>query len=61
MIEVLIVYFIMMPDRHWEFMAIEHTNSLGYCRMLQDDLSKAYSGTPGNMRVICTDDEGGEA
>ena len=46
---------------HWEFSHIEHINgfnSRDYCEQLAGKVNGVYEGRPGNMRVICMDDQG---
>lgn len=61
MMPTLLVYFVLTAGHTWEFLAIEHVTTRAYCEMLQDDLSKVYKAEPGNMRILCADDEGSEA
>ncbi len=57
----IMVYLILTMSHNWEFLAIEHVGSRHYCEYLANDVNKAFSNTPGNVRVICADDDGSEA
>lgn len=57
----LLVYFILTAAHTWEFMAIEHVSTRAYCEYLARDVDMAFSNTPGNVRILCADDDGAEA
>jgi hypothetical protein len=46
----------------WEFCYIEHINDpeggQAYCEQLAREAQDVYRGQPGNMKVVCTDDQG---
>jgi hypothetical protein len=45
---------------HWKFSHIEHINGEGsreYCEQLAGNVAGVYEGQPGNMRLICMDDQ----
>jgi hypothetical protein len=70
MTNTLLIYFVLAsitiaPDGartiHWDFSHIEHINgfnSRDYCEQLAGKVNGVYEGRPGNMRVICMDDQG---
>ncbi len=53
----LLIYFILTTAHHWQFLAVEHVESRNFCEYLALDVNKAFSNTPGNVRIICADDE----
>lgn len=56
----LLLFFILTNQHTWEFLTIEeHTRS--YCEYLAQDLKRAFTDTPGNMRAVCTDNEWNDA
>lgn len=57
----LLIYFILSQQCHWEFLAVEHVTTREYCEYLADSVAHVYRGTPGNIRIVCTDDHGSEA
>ncbi len=57
----LLIYFILTAAHRWEFMAVEHVESRGYCEYLALDVNKVFANQPGNIRILCADDDGGEA
>lgn len=65
MASVLILYFILTASHRWEFFSIETVNGPGsgprtYCEQQAENVAAVYRDQPGNMRVVCADDEGQE-
>ena len=54
---VLAVYFILMPGHRWEFLIIEPTESQGFCERESADFDLMFKDQPGNMRVVCVEDQ----
>ena len=54
---VIMIYFILMPGHVWQFLTISEAPSLSYCEREAADIGKAFTDVPGNMRVICADDQ----
>jgi hypothetical protein len=57
----LLIYFILTTAHHWQFLAVEHVESRNFCEWVAASVNNVYSGTPGNVRIICADDDGAEA
>lgn len=57
----LLVYFVLTQSHTWEFLAVEHVTTREYCEYLAGTVERVYRGTPGNLKVICSEDEGTEA
>jgi hypothetical protein len=57
----LIIYVVLTSAHRWEFMAIEQAGNMSYCEMLRDDVKRVFSDRPGNIRILCVDDERVEA
>ena len=57
MTAVLVMYFILMPGHRWEFLTMEPPASRTFCEMLSVQVDAMFKDEPGNMRVICVDDE----
>lgn len=57
----LLIYFILTAAHRWEFLCVEHVDSRELCEYLARDVNKAFSNTPGNMRIVCAGDTGAQA
>jgi hypothetical protein len=57
MTAVLLVYLILMPNHHWEFLLAESAESRSFCEMESAEVAAIFKDEPGNMRIICVDDE----
>lgn len=57
MTSALIIYLILTQDHRWEFLAIERTDSRAYCDVISEEVRSIFSDKPGNIRVLCTEDE----
>jgi len=57
----LMIYLVFTASHTWEFMAIEHAGNRAYCEMLSFQVQRAFRDKPGNIRILCMDDEGVEA
>jgi hypothetical protein len=57
----LLVYLVLNSSMEWQFDSVVHLNGTGaraYCEEMRRWKDHAYSGKPGDLRVICTDDKG---
>lgn len=52
----LMLFLMLTPNHTWEFLRIDVAPSANYCRFLALDVERAFTNTPGNMRIICADD-----
>ena len=51
---VFIIYFILMANSKWEFVAVDpEPNSVYYCQMLKEAVAERFENKIGNMKVIC--------
>jgi hypothetical protein len=57
----LLLYFILTQQHTWQFLAVEHVTTREYCEYLANTVDRVYRGTPGNVRIVCADDQGSEA
>lgn len=57
----LLLYLVFTSDYRWEFMAIEYAGNMAYCTMLSSQVQRVFRGKPGNIRILCMNDEGIEA
>lgn len=60
----LLMYLILNSALQWEFDSVVHLNGTGaaaYCEEMRRWKDEAFSGKIGDLRVICTKDEGSEA
>ena len=58
MMPTLLLYFVLTTSGQWEFLAIEHVSTRAYCELLAHDVAGVFANKPGNMRIVCADDEG---
>ncbi len=54
----ILLYFVLTASHTWQFMAIEHVESRGYCEMLAHDVNKAFANQRGNVKILCSHDDG---
>lgn len=57
----LLIYMILTPAHRWEFLAIERSDSRAYCEVIAVEVERLFADQPGNIRILCVDDDGGEA
>jgi hypothetical protein len=57
MTAVLLVYLILTPNHHWEFLLAEPAESRSFCEMESAEVAAMFKDEPGNMRIICVEDE----
>ena len=55
----LLIYFILMPSHRWEFILSEPA-SRSFCEMESIEVAKMFKDEPGNMKILCVDDDGVE-
>ena len=53
---ILLIYLILLPDHHWQFVLSEPA-SRSFCEMEAVEVAKMFKDEPGNMRIICVDDQ----
>ena len=56
MTAVLLVYFILMPNHQWAFLLSEPAESRSFCEMESAEVAAMFKNEPGNMRILCVDD-----
>lgn len=54
----LVLFFALTKAATWEFFAFQHAGNRVYCEMLKADVARAFTGKPGNQKIVCMDDEG---
>jgi hypothetical protein len=57
MTAVLLVYLILMPNHQWAFLLAEPAESRSFCEMESAEVAAMLKDEPGNMRIICVEDE----
>ena len=60
----LLMYLILNSAMQWEFDSVVHLNGTGglaYCEQMQRWKEEAFTGKVGDLRVVCTKDEGSNA
>lgn len=55
----LLIYMMLSPTHHWEFLMVDHV-SADVCQAIKTDTKTAFTNTPGNFKIICTDDIGAD-
>ena len=57
----LLMYLVLNSAMQWQFDSVVHLNGTGaraYCEEMRRWKDEAFSGKPGDMRVVCTEDLG---
>lgn len=54
---VLAIYFIFTPAHTWEFFLIEESQSRYICELASFQVEQAFKNQPGNMKIVCVDDD----
>jgi hypothetical protein len=54
---VLLVYLILMPSHRWEFLLVEPSDNRSFCEMEAAQVEAMFQDEPGNMRILCVDDQ----
>ena len=57
MTAVLLVYLILAPNHRWEFLLAEPAESRSFCEMESAEVAAVFKDEPGNMRLLCVDDQ----
>jgi hypothetical protein len=57
MTAVLLVYFLLLPDHTWQFVLAEPSDSRSFCEMEAAEVDAMFKDEPGNMRIVCVDDQ----
>lgn len=52
-----VVMYLILTSGHWRFLGVDpRPVTWGYCESVRDSVDRVYTGTDGNMKIVCSEE-----